>query len=68
MAQCSDLQPVDHRPSISVGSGGLAGGCLASDPDLHPGQPGRVAALELEASGCLKVEVDLKEVAGGCPR
>jgi glycosyltransferase involved in cell wall biosynthesis len=39
--------------------------CAASDPDLHPGQPARVATLELEAEGSLTVEVDWKEVAGG---
>ena len=39
--------------------------CAASDPDLHSGQPARVATLELEAEGCLTVEVDCKEVAGG---
>jgi hypothetical protein len=39
--------------------------CAASDPDLYPGQPARVATWELEAEGCLTVEVDWKEVAGG---
>jgi hypothetical protein len=40
----------------------------ASDPDLHPSQPARVATLELEASGCLTVEVDWGAVACDRPR
>jgi hypothetical protein len=32
---------------------------------VHLGQLARVATLELEASGCLTVEVDWKKVAGG---
>jgi hypothetical protein len=37
------------------------------DPDLHPGQPARVAALELEASSGLTAEVDRGAVAAGRP-
>jgi hypothetical protein len=55
MAQCSDLQPVDHRPAVSAGSYCLAKRCAASDPDLHPGQLDRVAALALETAGGLTV-------------
>jgi hypothetical protein len=45
-------------------------GCLvdrraASESDLHPGKPARFATMEPEASGCLNLEVDLKELAGG---
>ena len=64
---CAYLQPADYRPPVSPGSGGLAVRCAASDPDLHSGQPARVATLELEAEGSLTVEVDWKEVAGGRP-
>jgi hypothetical protein len=68
LAQCSNLQPVDHRPTVSVGSGCLIGRCAASDPDLHPGQLDGVAALELEAAGGLTVEVVRRAVAVGRPR
>ena len=67
LAERGDLQPADYRPPVSVGPGGLAVRCVASDPDLHPDQPARVATLELEAEGCLTVEVGWKEVTGGCP-
>ncbi len=68
MAQRSDLQPVDHRPAVSAGSGCLAERCAASDPNLHPGQHVRVAALELEAAGGLTVEVFRRAVAVGRPK
>jgi hypothetical protein len=55
MAQRGDLQPADHRPPVSTGSGGLVVPCAASDPDLHPGQLARVATLELEAEVILTV-------------
>ena len=42
--------------------------CAASDPDLYPGQPARVATWELEASGGLTVEVGWGAVGFGCPR
>jgi hypothetical protein len=53
MAQCSDLQPVDHSPPLWSRSGRMVDRRAASDPLLHPGQLGRVAALELEAAGGL---------------
>ena len=53
MAQCSDLQSVHHSPPLWSRSGRVVGGCLATDPVLHPGQLDRVAALELEAAGGL---------------
>ena len=65
MAQRSDLQPVDHRPAVSAGSGCLAKRCAASHPDLHPGQLDGVAALELEAAGGLTTEVDRRAMAVG---
>jgi hypothetical protein len=68
LAERADLQPADHCAPVSVGSGGLAVRCAASDPDLHPGQPARVATLELEAAGCLTVEVARWTVLGGRPR
>jgi hypothetical protein len=68
MAQRSDLQPVDHRSEVSAGSGCLAERCAASDPNLHPGQLDRVAALELEATGRLTVEVDRRAPVSGRPR
>ena len=37
MAQCSDLQPVDHRPVVSTESGCMVERCAASDPNLHAG-------------------------------
>ena len=67
LAERGDLQPADNRPPESVGPGGLAVRCAADNPDLHPGQLARVATLELEAEGCLTVEVDWKEVAGSRP-
>jgi hypothetical protein len=67
LAERDDLQPDDHRAPVSVGPGGLAVRCAASDPDLHPGQPARVTTLELEAEGCLTVEVDWGAVSFGCP-
>jgi hypothetical protein len=67
LAERCDLQPADHRPSVSVGSGGLAERCAASDPDLHPGQLVRVATLELESEGYLTVEVDRIAVEFGRP-
>ena len=68
MAQCSDLQPVDHRSAVSAGSCCLAERCAASDPNLHPGQLDGVAALELEAAGRLTVEVDRRSPVAGRPR
>ncbi len=68
LAERGDLQPADHRPSISVGPGGMAVPCAASDPDLHPGEPARVATLELEAEGGLTVEVGWGAVGFGCAR
>jgi hypothetical protein len=68
MAQCSDLQPVDHRPTVSAGTDCLAERCAASDPNLHPGQLDRVAALALEAKGRLTVEVVRRAVAVGRPK
>ncbi len=65
VAERGDLQPSDHCAPVSVGPSGLAVRCAASHPDLHPSQLARVATLELEASGCLTVEVGWKEVAGG---
>jgi len=53
MAKRGDLQSADDRPPVSVGPGGLAVRCAASDPGLHAGQLARVATLELEAGGCL---------------
>lgn len=42
-------------PAVSAGSGCLAKRCAASDPNLHPGQLVRGAALELEAAGRLAI-------------
>jgi hypothetical protein len=64
----TDLQPVDHRPAVSTESGCLAKRCAASDPNLHPGQLDRVAALELQAKGRLTVEVVRRAVAVGRPK
>ena len=55
---------LDLRPA-AFGPGGMGVPCAAPDPDLHPSQLTRIAALELKASGCLTVELDWKEVAGG---
>jgi hypothetical protein len=68
LAECGDLQPSNHCAPVSVGPGGFAVQCTASDPDLHPGQPARVATLELEVEGCLTVGVDSGAVWFGCPR
>jgi hypothetical protein len=57
MAERVDLQSADHRASVSVGSGVMIVRCAAENPDLHQGQLARVATLELEAEGCLTVEV-----------
>jgi hypothetical protein len=67
MAQCSDLQPIDHRPAMSAGSGYLVDRRSAPDPNLHPDQHVRVAALKLEATAGLTVEVHRRPVAVGRP-
>ena len=46
------------NPLVSTRSGSLFDRRAASNPDLHPSQPARVATLELEASGGLIAEVD----------
>jgi len=53
MAQCGDLQPVDHGPTVRTGSGQVAGRRPAPHPHRHHGQPPRTAARQLEAPGRL---------------
>jgi len=67
VAERSDLQPSDHRPPVSPGSGSLAERRAASDPNLYPSYSARGATLELEASGGLTVEVNREANAAGRP-
>jgi len=67
MAERGDLQSADHRPPVSPESRDLVDRRIASNPDLHPSQPARVAILKLEASGGLTAEVDRGAVAAGRP-